>query len=128
MADVSGLRFSESHEWVKTDGDTATVGITEYAQSQLGDVIYLELPTVGQHLDVGARLGVIESVKAASDLYSPVTGEVSDVNQELKDHPEYVNEDPYGKGWIVKLRGAKDNPKLLDQKAYDNFVQGQSPS
>jgi glycine cleavage system H protein len=128
MADVSGLRFSESHEWVKTDGDTATVGITEYAQSQLGDVIYLELPTVGQHLDVGARLGVIESVKAASDLYSPVTGEVSDINQELKDHPEYVNEDPYGKGWIVKLRGAKDNPKLLDQKAYDNFVQGQSPS
>ena len=128
MADVSGLRFSESHEWVKIDGDTATVGITEYAQSQLGDVIYLELPSVGQHLDVGARLGVIESVKAASDLYSPVTGEVSAVNDELKDHPEYVNQDPYGKGWIVKLRGAKDNPKLLDQKAYDDLVQGQSPS
>ena len=128
MADVSGLRFSESHEWVKIDGDAATVGITEYAQSQLGDVIYLELPSVGQHLDVGARLGVIESVKAASDLYSPVTGEVSAVNDELKDHPEYVNQDPYGKGWIVKLRGVKDNPKLLDQKAYDDLVQGQSPS
>lgn len=128
MADVSGLRFSETHEWVKTDGDTATVGITEYAQSQLGDVIYLELPSVDQHLDVGARLGVIESVKAASDLYSPVTGEVTSVNDELKDHPEYVNQDPYGKGWIVKLRGVKANPKLLDKKAYDDFVQGQSPS
>lgn len=127
MADVSGLRFSESHEWVKSDGDTATVGISEYAQSQLGDVIYLELPKVGQHLDAGGRLGVIESVKAASDLYSPVAGEVSEVNGDLKDHPEYVNEDPYGKGWIIKLRGAKDNPKLLDAKAYDDFVQGQSP-
>lgn len=126
MADVSGLRFSETHEWVKKDGDSATVGITQYAQSQLGDVIYLELPSVGQHLDVSARLGVIESVKAASDLYSPVGGEVTAVNQDLKDHPEYVNEDPYGKGWIVKLRGVTDNPKLFDQKAYDEFVQGQS--
>ena len=123
MPDLSGLRFAETHEWVKNDGDTATVGISEYAQSQLGDVIYLELPAVGQKLDAGARLGVIESVKAASDLYSPVTGEVSEVNQDLKDHPEYVNEDPYGKGWVIKLRGVKDNPKLLDQKAYDAFVQ-----
>lgn len=126
MAEVSSLRFSETHEWVKSEGDTATVGISQYAQSQLGDVIYLELPKVGQHLDVGARLGVIESVKAASDLYSPVAGDVSEVNGDLKDHPEYVNEDPYGKGWIIKLHGAKDNPKLLDQKAYDDFVQGQS--
>ena len=126
MPDQSGLRFAETHEWVKKDGDSATVGISEYAQSQLGDVIYLELPAVGQQLDAGARLGVIESVKAASDLYSPVTGEVSEVNQDLKDHPEYVNEDPYGKGWVIKLRGVKDNPKLLDQKGYDAFVQGQS--
>ena len=126
MPDLSGLRFAETHEWVKKDGDTATVGISEYAQSQLGDVIYLELPAVGQTLDAGARLGVIESVKAASDLYCPVSGEVSEVNQDLKDHPEYVNEDPYGKGWVIKLRGVKDNAKLLDQKAYDAFVQGQS--
>jgi glycine cleavage system H protein len=125
MADLSGIRFSESHEWVKKDGDTATVGITEYAQSQLGDVIYLEMPKVGQQLEAGAKLGVIESVKAASDLYSPVGGEVSDVNQDLKDHPEYVNDDPYGKGWVIKLRGVKDNPKLLDEKGYDAFVQGQ---
>jgi len=128
MPDLSGMRFSQSHEWVKTEGDSATVGITEYAQSQLGDVIYLELPNVGQTLDVGARLGVIESVKAASDLYSPVAGQVSEVNQELKDHPEYVNEDPYGKGWIIKLGRVKDNSALLDQKAYDAFVQGQSSS
>jgi glycine cleavage system H protein len=128
MPDLSAMRFAETHEWVKKDGDTATVGISEYAQSQLGDVIYLELPAVGQQLEAGARLGVIESVKAASDLYSPVSGEVTDVNQDLKDHPEYVNEDPYGKGWVVKLRSVKDNPKLLDQKAYDAFVQGQSGS
>jgi len=128
MPDQSGLRFAETHEWVKKDGDSATVGISENAQSQLGDVIYLELPAVGQQLDAGARLGVIESVKAASDLYSPVTGEVSEVNQDLKDHPEYVNADPYGKGWVVKLRGVKDNPKLLDQNAYDTFVQGQAGS
>ena len=128
MADLSGMRFAETHEWVRNDGDTATVGISQYAQSQLGDVIYLELPAVGQQLAAGARLGVIESVKAASDLYSPVAGEVSEVNQDLKDHPEYVNEDPYGKGWVIKLRGVKDNPKLLDQKAYDAFVQGQAGS
>jgi len=126
MPDLSGMRFAETHEWVKQDGETATVGISEYAQSQLGDVIYLELPAVGQQLDAGARLGVIESVKAASDLYSPVGGEVTEANAELKDHPEYVNQDPYGKGWIIKLRAVKDNPKLLDQKAYDAFVDGQS--
>ena len=126
MADLSGMRFAETHEWARKDADMATVGITEYAQSQLGDVIYLELPAVGQQLDAGARLGVIESVKAASDLYSPVGGEVTEVNGELKDHPEYVNQDPYGKGWIIKLRAVKDNPKLLDQKAYDAFVAGQS--
>jgi glycine cleavage system H protein len=128
MADASGKRFAETHEWVSTEDGSATVGISEYAQSQLGDVIYLELPAVGQQLEAGARLGVIESVKAASDLYSPVSGEVSEVNADLKDHPEYVNEDPYGKGWVIKLRGVKDNPKLLDQKAYDAFVQGQSGS
>ena len=126
MPDLSGMRFAETHEWVKQDGETATVGISEYAQSQLGDVICLELPAVGQQLDAGARLGVIESVKAASDLYSPVGGEVTEANAELKDHPEYVNQDPYGKGWIIKLRAVKDNPKLLDQKAYDAFVEGQS--
>ena len=126
MADQSGLRFSETHEWVKREGETATVGISQYAQSQLGDVIYVELPSVGQRLEAGARLGVVESVKAASDLFSPVGGEVTAVNDDLKDHPEYVNQDPYGKGWLIKLQGASDNPKLLDQNAYDKMVEGQA--
>ncbi len=125
MADLSGLQFSESHEWVRLEGGNATVGITEYAQSQLGDVIYLELPAVGQKLEAGGRFGVIESVKAASDLYAPVAGEVSEVNGTLKEHPELVNDEPYGKGWILKLRAVAPNPKLLDQKGYEAFVQGQ---
>src|SRR5207248_6451238 len=89
MADQSGLRFTETHEWVRQEGEAATVGISQYAQSQLGDVIYVELPAVGQKLEAGGRLGVVESVKAASDLYSPVSGDVTAVNDELKDHPEY---------------------------------------
>jgi glycine cleavage system H protein len=126
MADGGAMRFLETHEWVRSEGEAATVGISQYAQSQLGDVIYVELPAVGTRLEMGGRLGVIESVKAASDLYSPVGGEVSEVNGELKDHPEYVNQDPYGKGWLVKLKGASDNPRLLDQQSYDQLVQGQA--
>jgi glycine cleavage system H protein len=125
MADARGLRFAESHEWVRQEGEQATIGISDYAQSQLGDVIYLELPTVGQRLEPGARFGVVESVKAASDLYSPVAGEVVAVNDQLKEHPEHVNEDPYGKGWILKLRGVTANPKLLDEAAYAKHVEGQ---
>src|SRR5947209_4703610 len=108
----AGLRFLESHEWARREGDGATIGISEYAQSQLGDVIYLELPAVGQRLEAGARFGVVESVKAASDLYTPLAGEVAEVNDALKEHPEYVNQDPNGKGWILKLRGVNDNPRL----------------
>ncbi len=126
MPDLSGLKFSETHEWVREEGGSATVGITDYAQSQLGDVIYLELPKLGEKLEPAGKFGVIESVKAASDLYTPLGGEVTAVNEELKDHPELINQDPYGKGWIIKLRGVKPNPKLLDQKGYDTFVQGQA--
>jgi glycine cleavage system H protein len=124
MAEAGGLRFSESHEWVRQEGTAATVGISEYAQSQLGDVIYLELPAVGQRLEAGAKFGVVESVKAASDLYTPLTGEVAEVNEELKDHPEYVNQDPYGKGWILKLRGVSANSSLMDEAAYQRLVAG----
>ena len=124
MPDLSGLRFAQTHEWVRIDGDMATVGISEYAQSQLGDVIYLELPSVGQQLDAGARLGVIESVKAASDLYSPVGGEVAEVNQELKDHPEYINQDPYGKGWmiVVKPSNKAEWDQLLTAQQYEELI------
>jgi len=125
MAEQRSLRFSETHEWVRREGDAATVGISQYAQSQLGDVIYVELPAVGQRLEAGGRLGVVESVKAASDLYSPVSGDVAAVNDELKDHPEYVNQDPYGKGWLIKLQNVKESGRLLDQQAYDALVEGQ---
>ena len=124
MADAGGLRFLESHEWVRQEEAGATIGISDYAQSQLGDVIYLELPAVGQRLEAGARFGVVESVKAASDLYAPVAGEVAEVNDALKDHPEYVNQDPYGKGWILKLRGVSANPRLMDEPAYKRLVEG----
>jgi len=121
------LKFSKTHEWVREEsGGTVTVGISEYAQSQLGDVIYPELPSVGQKLESGARLGVIESVKAASDLYSPVAGEVVEVNQDLKEHPEYINDDPYGKGWVLKLKSVTANSSLLDQAMYDDFIKGQA--
>src|ERR671935_170023 len=119
-----GFHRSRRHPGGRAPGAEAAAGGLEDARPQHSSS-WLSRDPGGP---AGGRMGVIESVKAASDLYSPVAGEVTAVNQELKDHPEYVNEDPYGKGWIVKLRGAKDNPKLLDQKAYDNFVQGQSPS
>jgi glycine cleavage system H protein len=125
MSNPSDLKFSETHEWVKTQGDTATLGITEYAQAQLGDVIYLEFPKVGQKVAAGGKFGVIESVKAASDLFSPVAGEITEVNQALQEHPEVINTDPYGKGWIIKLKISGSAPTtLMDQKQYDTFVQG----
>ena len=122
------LKYTETHQWVRAEGNVVTVGITNYAQEQLGEVVYLDLPQVGDDLTAGEVMGSVESVKSISDLYSPVGGEVTEVNQELKDHPEYVNQDPYGKGWIIRLRGVKDNSGLLDHKAYDAFVQGQSTS
>jgi len=129
MADATGLRFSETHEWVKTEADTATVGISEYAQAQLGDVIYLELPKIGQRLEPGGKFGVIESVKAASDLFSPVGGQVAEVNEALHEHPELINSDPYGKGWIIKLKpAARTLGKLMDSSQYDAFVQSPGAS
>jgi glycine cleavage system H protein len=125
VPDLSAYRFTKSHEWAKAEGDLTAVGISEYAQSQLGDVIYLEFPDVGTRLEAAGRFGVIESVKAASDLYSPVAGEVAEVNAELKDHPEYVNQDPYGKGWILKLRSAGKTDSLMDSGAYEKFVQSE---
>jgi glycine cleavage system H protein len=122
LADLSNFRFTASHEWVRVEGSTATVGITEHAQAQLGDVIFLELPEVGAHLAAGAKFGAIESVKAASDLYSPVSGTVEAVNGALNDHPELVNSDPYGEGWMLRLEGASDAADLLDEAGYTNLV------
>jgi glycine cleavage system H protein len=119
VPDLSTYRFTATHEWVEiVDGD-ARVGITDFAQSQLGDVIFLELPEVGATLRAGERFGTIESVKAASDLYAPVGGTVAEVNAELADAPERVNSDPYGEGWMLRLTGVDgEGAALLDEKDY----------
>jgi glycine cleavage system H protein len=122
MADLTGYRFTASHEWV--DGGSR-VGITDYAQQQLGDVIFLELPEVGRTLSAGERFGVIESVKAASDLYSPVGGRVVEVNDALVDAPEKVNSDPYGEGWLMRLEDVDETgAELVEQGAYDELTAG----
>ncbi len=118
-------RYTREHEWVMLGHDgRALVGITAYAQEQLGDVVFLDLPKKGTRIEQSQKLGEIESVKAVSDLYSPVSGEVAEVNQELVEHPELVNEDPYGKGWMVRL--AKADPAqlkgLLTAKDYEGFL------
>jgi glycine cleavage system H protein len=112
-------RYTKTHEWVTVDGKTVTVGITDFAQSQLGDVVFLELPSTGRKLAVRESFGVIESVKAASDLYSPVAGRVTAVNDKLTSKPELINSDPYGDGWILKLELTGDLPgDLLDEAEY----------
>jgi glycine cleavage system H protein len=117
-------RYSETHEWVTVDGGTATVGISDYAQAQLGDVVFLELPKKEAVLDAGATFGVIESVKAASDLYSPVAGRVVEVNERLTGSPELVNRDPYGEGWLIKLELSGEPPEnLLDEGAYKKLTE-----
>jgi glycine cleavage system H protein len=123
---VSERYYTETHEWVTVDDGLATIGITDFAQAQLGDVVYLELPQVGKMLEAGDSLGVIESVKAASDLYSPVAGSVAEVNHSLTDRPEIVNSDPYGNGWLVRVRLNGDlGEGLLDEAAYNSLVQAQ---
>ncbi|NOY82228.1 MAG: glycine cleavage system protein GcvH [Kiritimatiellaeota bacterium] len=117
--------YLESHEWVRIEGDLAVVGITDHAQDALGDITYVELPEVGQRLTQGSECGSIESVKAASDLFSPLSGTVGEINPELEDAPEIINEDPYGKGWMFKLRDldAGETGALLDAAAYEKLVE-----
>ncbi|MBM4254319.1 MAG: glycine cleavage system protein GcvH [Deltaproteobacteria bacterium] len=119
-----GLRYSQEHEWVAVDGDIATIGITDYAQEQLGDVVYVELPAVGKALNKADTLGVIESVKAVSDIYAPVGGTVTEINADLPNAPETVNADPYGKAWVVRLRlsNPQEVNELMDAAAYEKFV------
>ena len=116
---MADRRYTKTHEWVSVDGKTVTVGITDFAQAQLGDVVFLELPAVGRKLAARESFGVIESVKAASDLYAPVAGRITEVNDKLSAKPELVNSDPYGEGWILKLELSGDLPSdLLDEAAY----------
>ena len=123
MPDLAGYRFSATHEWVRVDAAAATVGISDHAQSQLGDVIFVELPAVGTALAQGDKFGAIESVKAASELYAPVGGIVVEVNTALEDHPELVNNDPYGGGWMLRLEDVPDDAaELMDEPAYNASV------
>ena len=123
---MSEIRFSKDHEWVKVEGDTATIGITVYAQEQLGDVVFVDLPAVGKKVEKGKELAVVESVKAASEVYAPLTGEVMEVNATLTDAPATVNEDAMGKGWFAKVKIANkaELGDLMDEAAYKTYVEG----
>jgi glycine cleavage system H protein len=117
------LQYTRSHEWVRTEDDTATIGITDHAQDELGDVVFVELPEQGATFDAGDSFGTVESVKAVSDLYTPIGGEVVEINETLNDSPEKINEDPYGEGWIVKLRVSDEGSVLLSASDYEQFVE-----
>jgi glycine cleavage system H protein len=121
---MATLRFTKDHEWVRVDGDTATVGITDYAQEQLGDVVYVELPEVGRTVEQGKEAAVVESAKAASEVYAPVSGEVVEVNDVLGGDPAQVNADAMGGGWFMKIRlsDPKEIDGLMDEAAYRDFV------
>lgn len=117
------LLYAKSHEWLKVEGENATIGITQFAQEQLGDLTFIELPQEGDTFDEGDEFGSIESVKAASELYAPIAMEVVEVNAELEDAPEKVNEDPYGAGWMLKVKITGDTSGLLDAAAYEKIVE-----
>ena len=121
-----GCKYHEEHEWVRVEGDEGVIGVSDYAQEQLSDVVYVELPEVGDSFQVGDVLAVIESVKAASDVYMPVAGEVLEVNEALEDSPELVNQDPYGEAWLVRLAFADpaELDTLMDVNAYQAYVEG----
>lgn len=118
------LRYSEEHEWIRVDGDTGTVGITFHAQEALGDIVFVELPEVGSSVTLGDSIGSIESVKAVSDIFSPMGGEITEVNSSLEDSPETVNKEPYGGGWIYKLKltDKSEADSLMDAEAYKAFL------
>jgi len=118
------LHYSEEHEWVRLDEEIATVGITDFAQEQLGDIVYVELPTVGDRVEAGAVIGELESTKSVSDIFSPISGEVVARNDSLEAAPEVINSDPYGEGWLIKLRPIDDDPTdaLLEAEAYAALI------
>jgi glycine cleavage system H protein len=123
---MTATRFTTDHEYVRVDGDIGVVGVTDYAQSQLGDIVFIELPPVGKKIAKGEQLAAVESVKAASEVFSPISGEVVEVNGELDTSPAVVNEDPLGAGWFVKLRLSEPEELagLLDEDAYQTHVSG----
>jgi len=120
----NNLKYTNDHEWIRVENGTGWIGITEYAQSELGDIVYIELPSVGSGVEENKSFGTVEAVKAVSDLLAPVSGEVKEINANLKDHPEIVNKDPYGEGWMIKISVANaDQLKpLMDAQAYKSFI------
>ncbi len=118
------LKYTKDHEWAKIEGDIAVIGITDYAQGELGDIMYVELPAVGTVVEQGNSFGSIEAVKAASDLFAPLSGEIVEVNENLNDEPEAVNSDPYGEGWIVKIKmnNTEEVDALLSEEEYSKLV------
>ncbi|MFN3265692.1 MAG: glycine cleavage system protein GcvH [Deinococcales bacterium] len=122
----SSLRYLKTHEYLRLEGDIATVGITDFAQDQLGDVVYVELPEVGRVVSSGEAVAVVESVKTASDIYSPASGEVIEVNKTLSDEPEHVNSDPYGAGFLFKIRVQAVSSELLDAAAYRAIAEAEA--
>ena len=128
MTTPEDSRYAKSHEYVHAEGDVATIGITDYAQKELGDVVFVELPQVGSQLEAANELGSIESVKAVSELFAPVSGEVVEVNERLKDNPELVNTDPYGDGWMVrvKMSDASEVDELMNAEEYEEYIETES--
>ena len=122
------LLYTSEHEWAKIERDTVIVGITDYAQQSLGDIVYVELPDVGTELKKGVEFASIESVKAVSDIFSPVSGEVIEVNEEISDHPEYINQSPYDKGWIIKVKMSNPDElkELMNSTQYKELVEKES--
>ena len=124
MTFPESLRYTKDHEWIRVEGDAGFIGITEYAQGELGDIVFVELPAIGKKVEHSQAFGTVEAVKAVSDLYSPITGEVLDVNKKIHDSPELVNKDPYEQGWMIKVRIEKpaELESLLDVEAYKKLV------
>ena len=117
------LKYTKDHEWVKIDGDIATIGITEFAQRELGDIVFVEVETVGETIELGEVFGTVEAVKTVSDLFMPLVGEITEFNEELEASPELVNEDPYGAGWMIKVKIEGELPSdLLSAEAYSELV------
>ncbi|EKU45723.1 glycine cleavage system protein GcvH [Staphylococcus massiliensis] len=124
MAVPKELKYSKEHEWVKVDGDTVLIGITDYAQNELGDIVFVELPEVDEEISEGDSFGSVESVKTVSELYAPVSGKVVEINDELEDSPEFVNESPYEKAWMVKVELSDESQldALLDAEKYEEMI------
>jgi glycine cleavage system H protein len=127
MREPARLKYTREHEWLDVEGDTGTIGITDFAQKELGDIVYVELPARGARLAAGKPMGSVESVKAVSEIYAPVAGEILEVNGELAKAPELINRDPYGAGWMVRLRidAAAQGPALLDLAGYEAYLQAE---